>query len=154
MSLEPLGIPRELLIFCLHWNREEVGSRTSEGRLQDTAGQMTLPARVEGKGLPCPFMWAVTESLAQIQGGSLYLNDLIKNNPSARWWWRHIPVISALGRPRQEDLCEFEPGLCCETLSWQKRGGGRRGMRKKRKRKEEEKEENYSLQHASCLGFS
>lgn len=125
MSLEPLGIPRELLIFCLHWNREEVGSRTSEGRLQDTAGQMTLPARVEGKGLPCPFMWAVTESLAQIQGGSLYLNDLIKNNPSARWWWRHIPVISALGRPRQEDLCEFEPGLCCETLSWQKRGEGR-----------------------------
>lgn len=131
MSLEPLGIPRELLIFCLHWNREEVGSRTSEGRPQDTAGQMTLPARVEGKGLPCPFMWAVTESLAQIQGGSLYLNDLIKNNPSARWWWRHIPVISALGRPRQEDLCEFEPGLCCETLSWQKRGKGKRRRRKR-----------------------
>ena len=32
---------------------------------------------------------------------------MVKSTGSAKWWW-HMPLISALRRQRQEDLCEFK----------------------------------------------
>ena len=35
---------------------------------------------------------------------------------ASRWWWR-IPLISALGRQKQVDLCEFEASLAYRVSS-------------------------------------
>ena len=37
-------------------------------------------------------------------------NDLKKNHFQARQWW-HTPLVPALGRQMQTDLCEFEASL-------------------------------------------
>lgn len=44
--LEARRIPRELIIFSLRWNPEEVSSDATEGVSVSAAGQMNLPARV------------------------------------------------------------------------------------------------------------
>ena len=41
---------------------------------------------------------------------SITMSNFLKNSECARWWWR-TPLILALGRQKQEDLCEFEASL-------------------------------------------
>ena len=36
---------------------------------------------------------------------------------SVKWWW-HTPLIPALGRQRQVDLCEFGASLVYRASSW------------------------------------
>ena len=39
--------------------------------------------------------------------------QLLRMMLAGQWW--HTPLIPALGRQRQEDLCEFEANLVCES---------------------------------------
>jgi hypothetical protein len=46
-------------------------------------------------------------------------------NRLAGWWWWHTPLVPALRKQRQENLCEYEinlgqPRLCREILSGKK----------------------------------
>jgi hypothetical protein len=47
LALNSWRISRELLVFSLHWKKEEVGSINSEGMWKQWTEHMNLPARVK-----------------------------------------------------------------------------------------------------------
>ena len=76
----------------------------------------------------------------RIPRNELCLRSLIK----ARWWWC-TPLIPALGKQRQVDLCVFEASLVYRVSSRTARAAQRNPVLKTKQNKKQQKVEVYSI---------